>query len=659
MTAPRSLAEDLRRRDDDRLATLFTARPDLIHPAPSDFTALAARATTGPSVSRCLDMLSALDLYVLSVAARLSKMQPVPGVEIRDAVLAADRGLDAAAVDRSLAMLVDLALVWGDAESLRAIHPVHEALADAPVPEWPLPDLHSGRVEAMAAIDARGGVHAHEAISHVRDLCDAWSTTPPGVLRSGGMSLRDFAQAARTLNADPATTSAAIELAAAAHLIADDEEEQPSWAPTDAYDAWLEAPAAQQWRVLAEAWLALPRLPSLATERTNVLSADLDRRAVVGLRRAVLLLIAEAPAGAIIERADVKAVLDARSPRRAGQLRDQVVEATLAEGDALGVLAGGALTTAGRALVAGDAKSAQKAMAAAMPHEIDHVLIQADLTVIAPGPVVPEVGRTLRLLADVESRGHATVFRISEQSLQRAIDAGWDASRITRELEAISTTGIPQPLAYLVADTARRHGSVRVGMASAYIRCDDEATLSTMIADRRLRHLGLSRIGDGTIVSQAPSGEVIDALRAAGYAPAAEAPDGSVVTRRPHEHRARTPRPRKVTTRSASTTLVVATLRALRAGDRASTAPRRETITGPAGDRGVQPTSSAATVAALKQAIADTEPVWVAYADSDGTTTEQIIDPIRLGGGTVTAFDHRTEQVRTFMVARISGVARL
>jgi hypothetical protein len=35
----------------------------------------------------------------------------------------------------------------------------------------------------------------------------------------------------------------------------------------------------------------MPRLPSLATERTNVLANELDRKAVIGLRLAVLSLL--------------------------------------------------------------------------------------------------------------------------------------------------------------------------------------------------------------------------------------------------------------------------------------------------------------------------------------------------------------------------------
>ena len=46
-----------------------------------------------------------------------------------------------------------------------------------------------------------------------------------------------------------------------------------------------------------------------------------------------------------------------------------------------------------------------------LPRPVDHVLLQADLTAVAPGPLETEVARRLHLLADVESRGGATVYR--------------------------------------------------------------------------------------------------------------------------------------------------------------------------------------------------------------------------------------------------------
>ena len=69
---PRTLAEDLRARDDEALSRLLRARPDLLTPVPNDLTQLATRAATRTSVLRTLDHLPAFTRQVaeaLAVAA--------------------------------------------------------------------------------------------------------------------------------------------------------------------------------------------------------------------------------------------------------------------------------------------------------------------------------------------------------------------------------------------------------------------------------------------------------------------------------------------------------------------------------------------------------------------------------------------------------------
>ncbi len=131
-----------------------------------------------------------------------------------------------------------------------------------------------------------------------------------------------------------------------------------------------------------------------------------------------------------------------------------------------------------------------------LPAPLDHVLLQADLTAVAPGPLEGELAREMSLLADVESTGGATVYRFSESSLRRALDAGRSATDVLATLGTRSRTPVPQPLEYLVLDVARRHGALRVGLASAYLRCDDPTTLSEVLADRRLATLRLVRLAD-------------------------------------------------------------------------------------------------------------------------------------------------------------------
>ena len=171
--------------------------------------------------------------------------------------------------------------------------------------------------------------------------------------------------------------------------------------------------------------------------------------------------------------------------------------------------------------------------------------------------------------------------------------------------------------------------------------------------------LGLHRIAETVVICHAPTSEVITALRGAGYAPAAESPDGAVVIRRPEDRRTRAPRSAAVTTRRPpEDALVTAAVRTLRAGDKAS-APRAATVVGPASRAELPSLSSAAIVSSLRGALADQRAVWIGYADTDGAVGQQIVDPIRLHGGVLTAFDHRTDSVRQFAVSRVTGVAAL
>jgi hypothetical protein len=50
-----TFADELRARSDEDLATIFKLRPDLVTPVPNDFSALAARASSTPSLVRALD----------------------------------------------------------------------------------------------------------------------------------------------------------------------------------------------------------------------------------------------------------------------------------------------------------------------------------------------------------------------------------------------------------------------------------------------------------------------------------------------------------------------------------------------------------------------------------------------------------------------------
>jgi hypothetical protein len=503
-----------------------------------------------------------------------------------------------------------------------------------------------------------------ELVRHTGELLDRWAVTPPGVLRSGGLGVRELRAAAAALDTDDSRAALVIETAWAAGLLATSGQVEDEWLPTPAYDAWRSQTTAERWAVLARAWLATARVASLvgstsgADGRVNALTAEAEQITAPDIRRWVLDDLAGFDPGTAAAIESVVQRHRWRRPRRGGRLRDDLVRWTVHEAGAIGICARGAMSESGRLLICGDDAAAVARLSALLPDPIDHVVLQADLTAVAPGPLIDDLARSLALLADVESSGGATVYRFSERSVRRALDAGRSATECKALLESISRTPVPQPLAYLIDDVARRHGRLRVGAASAYLRCDDPAVLDELVASRGSESLRLRRLAPTVAISSAAPDLLVDRLRQLGLAPAAESGDGSVVVSRPDERRTG-PRsaPRHLVTDppTPSPTVAGSLVRALRAAERG--ARRGPQTTGPAAAPQVPRTAMAETLKVLRTATETGSSVWLGYVDNDGISGDRVVDPVTLTGGLLTAYDHRTDRVRQFSVHRVTGVA--
>ncbi|MFC8867757.1 helicase-associated domain-containing protein [Streptomyces sp. NPDC057148] len=505
----------------------------------------------------------------------------------------------------------------------------------------------------------------------------------------------------------------------AVKAVGDDER----YAATPAYDEWRELPPAERWALLAESWLTATRTPGVvggrdAKDRTlSALGPNLDRSAAPEVRHRVLALLAGLPEGASPDGESVLGRLRWERPLRGPQQREQrdddlrsrLARWTLSEAELLGVTGRGALAAPGRALIGapepvrpaaehepepagpGDklpvhhhrtppapapATPAEQAVATAaaarllaplFPEPLDHVLLQADLTAVAPGPLERELADVLGVLADVESKGGATVYRFTPGSVRRALDAGQSAADLHAFLARHSRTPVPQPLTYLIDDVARRHGRLRVGAASAYVRCDDDATLDEILADKRAAGLGLRRLAPTVLAAQADPAALLEGLRAMGFAPAAESAAGDVLIARADAHRTpprAAPQPVPDGPPVPDDTLLSAAVRAIRAGDLASTTPRKPGAGegaggGPAADGELPRTSAAETLATVQAAALTGEALWIGYVNAEGAASQRVIAPIRVEGGFVTAYDHTADEVRTYPLHRITGVAEL
>ncbi|MBT2364768.1 helicase-associated domain-containing protein [Streptomyces sp. ISL-10] len=757
---------------DDRLRLVRTARellaPSPTRPSPTGLGPSVAEATAGMSPGRLQE--------ILSVAGLPPTHDPVSAVEALTALFTDSR---------RMALLLDTAppqalavldrLVWGppygEVTSSPAPHvqwlrdrglllPASPRTVVLPreaalhlragrahrVPE-PLPPAVGQATERRPqAVDSAAAGQAYTALTTVEDLLKDWHEGGPPVLRAGGLSVRDLKRTAAALDTTEQLAAFWLELAYAAGLVATDGEADERYAPTPAYDEWLELPTAERWADLAVAWLTATRVPGLVGTQDSkgrtlaALGPDLDRSAAPEVRLRVLELMASLPAGAVPEP---KTLLDrlqwerplrgerADSPGAGHDLRTRLANWTLAETELLGVTGRGALATHTRALLslpaparpetdaaagasarfAADASAGASArpeagapvaaaaavprpgpvayraappgsgdfggsaadrraravslLAPLLPAPLDHVLLQADLTAVAPGPLERPLAETLAVLADVESKGGATVYRFTPGSVRRALDAGRAAADLHTFLATHSRTPVPQPLTYLIDDVARRHGHLRVGAASAYVRCDDDALLGEILADRRSQSLGLRRLAPTVLAAQADPAALLEGLRTMGYAPAAESAQGDVLITRAHARRTppRTP-PAPVPDGPPvpDVTLLGAAVKAIRAGDLAATVERKpvtEAAARPAVNGELPRTTPAETLATVQAAAMTGSAVWIGYVNADGAASQRVIAPVRVEGGFVTAYDHTADEVRTYPLHRITGVAEL
>jgi hypothetical protein len=499
----------------------------------------------------------------LSAAFEASRLH-APEARSELAARVASRGVPADLADRAVDELHSLGLIWGPDDALRPVHALAPLIPQEPALTWPpAPWPPAGREHGP--VEAQSGLASLMAVDAVREVVAWVDRQRPAALRSGGISARDVATASGALGFSPAMCALWLESAAAARLIA----VQESWLPTSRYDRWAALDTDRAWAVLARAWLDCPR----TANEGSTMSPQGDDGLIPQIRRFALEILAEAQDGATA--LEVAAEFEFRRPRGATAARTEAIKASLVEAALLGVVACDTLSPAGRALLEHrSADAAAAALAPSLPPTVDRIFVQADLTVTAPGPLSPADTAMMIRLAEVESRGHATVFRITSEGLRRALASGLTAEEIMEFLAERSASPLPQPLGYLVQDAAR----------------------GTAAPSARLR------------------------------APAPPAP---------------------VEFERADDFMVDATVRSLQADGDAQQGDASAVQLGPT--RGVVP--------GLRKAIASRKPVWIGYAESDGSCRTQLVDPIRLADGGLTAFDHGSERVRTFAVSRITGLA--
>ena len=581
-TDARSLAHDLLQRDDASLVALLVARGVSPTVTWSDAFDAAEALLESASAERAVVTVTAAEADALAAAIRGAEPEAIAAGAVRDALYAR------ALVDP------DGVPYPAIADAVRGQVPT-DAAAAGPAPGTGSDAVPATDADAAASRDAAAAEQAFASSGSLSDILHTALAAPLSRIGTGALGAterRRLIESGAVGDADAADEL--VEIAARAGLLAGQDRH---WLVTAAGVQWLRTGTVARWTEVAAALRA--HLP--AAVRTSA-GGWLSLERWAGAHPFDPTWPQRAHSEAALLRRWGMVAPDGEAPRWAAPLA-----------------AGSAVDT--------------DALQMLLPTEVDRVYLQNDLTAIAPGPLQPQLDVRLRSMARRESRAQASTYRFTPDTLADALTAGETAETLRAFLEELSLTGLPQPLAYEIERTARRHGTLRVGpdwQGRTRVTSDDEALLRTIAVDQALRPLGLVRDG-ADLVSRSGADTAFWMLADARYPVVAVDADGA--RRRLDRHRLADEPP------AASDPLAVygpllARLRAAQGSDAEAAWLGRE----------------------LEQAVRARATIVVAVRLPDGTAREFTIEATGLGGGRLRGLDKMVDVERTLPVSSISGI---
>jgi hypothetical protein len=567
----------------------------------------------------------------LALAARLRSLDDaeltslIRSRDFRDAATRdffdlADRLLDPTSVQAALATLerpalnslfttatpsaIALGLADTDGTAYDAVRAVLEAWPTEGLPsrdelaEDPPAALEAVEPGDHAGVDRAASERAFSTTTAIVELLAELGRGPARELVKGGVALPDARRLTAATGAEQPELLVLLAIAESADLVASD---GGQWSVTAHATQWLDATTSRRWVDLARAWFALlpADIRSLLAERAHANWGD-----------------------------HLAAYVQWLYPASADQMRERTA-AQVTRAELLGIAFGGTPSAAGTAILMSDETAAETAISIEFPETVDKAYIQRDLTIVSPGPLDARLDTRLRSMADIESAGLATTWRISAGSIERALTSGDTAASVRAFLEQLSLTGIPQPLDYLIDETERRHGLVRIGSTGtgSYVRSTDEVLLHQIAVDRAVANLGF-RMVDGHLESRFDRELVYWTLLEARYPIVAEDTTGATEQLTKARHAARS------TQKRDHAAELVAKLR-----------------------EGADDTSDDAWLERqLETAVRSRTLITVTVAMPDGTKVDYTLEPTGIGGGRLRGRDRKSDIERTLPLTSIVDV---
>lgn len=417
-----------------------------------------------------------------------------------------------------------------------------------------------------------------------------------------GVGLPDVKRLAAHLSKSNEYAKQVFELAQFANLA---EIEGSRWQLGQRAENWIAWTDRERWSHLAETWLSL-----LGDEAARELLAIL-------------------PAESFERRlAEVYPFADSTATNRIKKVAEIA--------NLIGLIANTQATSWLGLLSSASQQSASERAIAGLPAAAEKVIIQADLTLIAPSPLPTELEISLRRFADTEQIGMASSYRLSALSVSHGLETGLAINEIRALLLRLSEKDLPQPVDYLLKEAESRFARLKVyatkSGAHSQIVSTDKILLAEIHNDQRLKPFALHFDEAGSLHSRFEAELVYFALREANFVAVRVDENGEVLS------------PQKLSSKnkvSEQRQSVVEDITRMRQSD----------------TQGTSDPDDDDLLRQIQLAIKYKAKMVIVLKTSSGEQVEYLVEPVGVANGRLRAKDRKADLERTLPLSSVVSIS--
>jgi len=264
------------------------------------------------------------------------------------------------------------------------------------------------------------------------------------------------------------------------------------------------------------------------------------------------------------------------------------------------------------------------------------LICQADLSIIAPGPLPTDLEILLRRFADTEQIGMASTYRMSALSLSHGFETGMTEPEIRSLLLELTEKALPQPVDYLIREAAQRFGRLTVSAGEletrSVVKSVDSILLAQILNEAKLKPFAMYALPDGSIGCRFEPEMLYYGLREAGFSAVQVDAKGAVISPRA---------PISTSEELQQVSTVIADIQRLREQEeRLGTEPDGDDL-----------------ARSIQLAIKNKSIIVIGVTTKAGDELEFTLEPIGFANGRLRAKDKKADIERTLPLTSITRVA--